>query len=317
MTGAVTRTLARTGQRWKGGCVTENEPEAAFEVPSLDVVRRTHRTIEPYHAIVYFAPEAAAAYEAAGVTGPGGYFASRAAAMGAVPASVVSATFFNFEPTMVARSLEGVWDDCTPDALLEARLAGIDRALRTHLGDEVLGSAEMRRAAELLRGPAEEATRNIAGRPLFAAHAALPWPEAPHLALWHAITLLREFRGDAHVAALLTAGLDGLDAIVIHAATGNVPAAFLKLTRGWSDDQWDEDVELLRATGWLAPDEVDGNPVLSEEGAMLREEIEIATDRGSAVPWAALGEEGCAELRGLVRPWSRILADAMFAGISR
>ena len=91
---------------------------------------------------------------------------------------------------------------------------------------------------------------------------------------------MREFRGDAHVAALLTAGLDGLDAIVIHAATGNVPAAFLKLTRGWSDEQWDEDVELLRATGWLAPDEVDGNPVLSEEGTMLREEIESPPTAG-------------------------------------
>ena len=119
------------------------------------------------------------------------------------------------------------------------------------------------------------------------------------------------------MAALLTAGLDGLDAIVIHAATGKVPTPFLRVTRGWSDEQWDEAIDMLRASGWLAPDDEDGNPVLSDEGTMLREEIEIATDRGSAVPWAVLGEDGCAELRGLVRPWSRILADAMFAGLSR
>jgi hypothetical protein len=174
----------------------------------------------------------------------------------------------------------------------------------------------MVRAAELARGPAEEATRHLAGRPLFAAHAALPWPDEPHLALWHAITLLREFRGDAHVAALLTAGLDGLDAIVIHAASGGVPPAFLKLTRGWSDAQWEDAVALHRETGWLAPDDVDGNPVLSAEGTMLREEIEVASDRGSAAPWAVIGEDGCAELRRLVRPWSRTLADAMFAGFA-
>ena len=169
--------------------MTSTDTGPSLEGPSLDLVRRTHRTIEPYHAIVYFAAEATAAYQAAGVAGPGGYFASRSAAMGAVPPSVVSATFFNFEPAMIARALEGVWDNCTPEALLEARLVGIDRTLRTHLGDEVLGSSEMRRAAELARVPAEEATRHLAGRPLFAAHAALSWPDEPHLALWHAITL--------------------------------------------------------------------------------------------------------------------------------
>ena len=185
------------------------------------------------------------------------------------------------------------------------------------LGSDVLSSSEMERAAALARLPAEEACGHLAGRPLFAAHASLEWPEAPHLVLWHAITLLREFRGDAHIAALLTAGLDGLDAIVIHAASRGVPAAFLRLTHGWSDGDWDEAVALHRETGWLNDDDgADGQPELSEEGRKLREEIEVATDRGSLLPWATIGADGCAELRNLVRPWSRTLADAMFAGLT-
>lgn len=283
-----------------------------IEPPKLDTIRRTHRTLDPYHSMVYFVPEAASAYEAIGVSGAGGYFASRSAALGAVAAEVVAATFFNFNPDLVMSSLEGVWEQATPAQLLEARLSAVDTALRRLLGDEVTSSTEMARAAELARVAAEESVYHLAGRPLFAAHAALDWPEAPHLVLWHSVTLLREFRGDAHVAALLTAGLDGLDSLVIHAASGSLPVAFLKATRGWSDEAWDETVELHRETGWLTDEGVE----LSEAGTLMREEIEVATDRGAALPWLTIGEAGCTELRDLVRPWSRALSDAMFASFT-
>ena len=227
------------------------------------------------------------------------------------------ATFFNFAPALVLDAMDGVWESTTPAAMLTTRLDVVDRTLTQLLGSAALTSPEMQRAAELARVPAEEACGHLAGRPLFAAHAAQDWPEAPHLALWHSITLLREFRGDAHIAALLTAGLDGLDAIVIHAASRGVPAAFLRLTRGWSDDDWQEAVALHRETGWFAEEDgEDGEPVLSDEGRQLREEIEVATDRGSLLPWATIGVDGCTELRNLVRPWSRTLADAMFAGFT-
>lgn len=286
-------------------------------LPDLELVRKVHRTLEPYHGIIYFSAEAAPAYEQLGVTGPSGYFASRSAALGAVPAETVVATFFNFAPALVLDAMDEVWESTTPAAMLTTRLDVVDRTLTQLLGSAALTSPEMQRAAELVRVPAEEACGHLAGRPLFAAHAALEWPEAPHLALWHAITLLREFRGDAHIAALLTAGLDGLDAIVIHAASRGVPAAFLRLTRGWSDDDWHEAVALHRETGWLAEEDgEDGEPVLSDEGRQLREEIEVATDRGSLLPWATIGVDGCTELRDFVRPWSRTLADAMFAGFT-
>ncbi len=132
------------------------------------------------------------------------------------------------------------------------------------------------------------------------------------------MTLLREFRGDAHIAALVTAGLDGLDALILHAASGTIPTVFLKSTRGWGDDEWDATVALHRDHGWLMPD--DGNnsePKLSAAGAAMREEIEIATDRACILPWAAIGSHSTERLRELIKPWSRALADAMFSGLAR
>lgn len=284
------------------------------DVPDLDEVRRIHRTLEPCHAMVYFAPQATEIYGRLGLDARSAYFASRSAALGEVPHQVVTATFFNFSPDVVERALTGVWDHTSPDAVLAARLEVADTALRATLGDEALASSDMDRAAHLARQVASQAQELVDGRPLFAAHAALEWPSKPHLVLWHAATLLREFRGDAHIAALLVTGLDGLDAVVIHAASRQIPEAFLRATRGWPDGAWTQCVELHRQTGWLAPDDgPDGSPVLSDDGIEQREAIEVATDRVSILPWLAIGSEGIAELRELVRPWARSLSDSMFA----
>jgi hypothetical protein len=173
------------------------------------------RTLEPYHGIVYFTPYADEAYAKLGITGRDGYFASRAAPLGAASAELVISTFFNFHPGLVRHAIPAVWDKASPTAIVAARLAAVDLALREILGDQVDGD-EVVEAASL----AERAARaiSIEGRPLCAGHASLPWPEPPHLVLWHAITLLREYRGDGHIAALVTAGLDPCEALVAHAA---------------------------------------------------------------------------------------------------
>ncbi|MFD8777952.1 hypothetical protein [Streptomyces sp. NPDC059916] len=156
-------------------------------------------------------------------SGPG-YFASRAAALGPVAPDVVIAAFYNISPQAVRATLPAAWRTAPPEEFLAARLAGIDATLRRILGAGVLASEELRRAAELGRRAAESTPAYLHGRPLFAAHAALPWPDEPHLVLWHAQTLLREFRGDGHVTALLDAGLSGIEALVTHAAAGPVGA---------------------------------------------------------------------------------------------
>jgi Helix-turn-helix family len=266
------------------------------------LARKMWRTLEPYHGLVYFTPRAGEAYESLGVRGRAGYFASRAAALGPAPAEVVVATFFNFNPALVHAALPGAWEVASPAALLEARLHAIDRALRDALGDDVVASDEMRTAADAAREASAGCTAE--GRPLYAAHAALPWPDDPHLVLWHAATLLREFRGDGHVALLLSEGLDGCEALVTHGAAGDgqAGAEVLRLTRGWSNDEWAAASERLRARGWL--DAADG---LTATGAEARDRIEARTDELAMAPWRRLGEEACADLRALVRPWSRAI----------
>jgi hypothetical protein len=264
--------------------------------------RKTWRTAEPVHGAIYFAEEAGEVYGRLGLHGQQGYFASRAAAMGAVGPEVVIATFFNFNPDLVRQAIPSAWERATPAQVLEARLEVADRMLRRHCGDGIVGSPEVAEAAELAGTAARTAARHPEGRPLFAAHAELPWPDAPHLRLWHAQTLLREFRGDAHVALLTVEGIDGCEALVLHAATGEVPAAALLATRAWPDASWMEAEERLRARGLLA---IDGT--LTAEGRAHRQSVEDRTDALSVAPYAAIGEDGCDRLRALTRPLSKAI----------
>ena len=133
--------------------------------PGALLARKTWRTLEPLHGMIYFVPEAAEAYERLGIKGRAGYFASRAAPMGAVAAELVVATFFNFNPDLVHAAIPGAWDITTPEALVNARLAAVDGAFRRVLGNEVLESRSMARAAELARGLAETAGAHVEGRP--------------------------------------------------------------------------------------------------------------------------------------------------------
>ncbi len=259
--------------------------------------RKMWRTLEPYHGMIYFAPEATAAYEELGVHGFDGYFASRAAAMGPVPAEVVVATFFNFDPEVVHHAIPAAWEAATPEQLVAARTAAAAAALRRTVGD-ALDDPSVARAADLARAAASAC--GPAGRPLFAGHAALPWPEGAPLQLWHAITLLREYRGDGHIACLVEAGLDGLDALVLHAASGEVPRVALQRTRHWGDDAWAAAVTRLADRGI-----VDGEGAFTDTGAALRQAIEDKTDDLAMAPWRAIGQEACDELRALVRPLSK------------
>ena len=278
-------------------------------MPSADTARKTWRTLEPIHGMIYFAEEPAAEYERLGLTGRSGYFASRSAAMGAVGAETVIATFFNFHPGLVRHAMSGVWDATTPAAVLEARLRGADAALR-RLGGPLLDSPEIAEAAQLAQAAALEATRFPEGRPLFAAHAGLAWPDEPHLVLWHAQTLLREFRGDAHVASLVHAGVSGLEALLLHGASGEVPHHLLQATRAWPDDEWRAAAEALRGRGLT-----DDDDLLTERGREFRGAIEDATDRLSAAAYAPIGDDGCARLRELARPLSKAIVSAGGVGL--
>ena len=271
--------------------------------------RKTWRTAEPIHGFIYFLPEANDAYAALGkMHARTGYFASRVAAMGAVPAEVVVSTFYNFEPSLVHEAMAPAWSVSAPEEWLQVRLRAVDTGLRRAWDGEV-DNETIRELASLLRIAAECACESPEGRPLFAGHASVRWPDEPHLALWHAQTLLREFRGDGHIAALVAEGINGIEALVTHAASGDVPAAVLASTRAWPQEAWDAAVERLASRGLV---NADGS--FTEAGRAQRQRIEDATDSLATAPYAVLGEEKCELIRTLARPLSKAIVDSGMLG---
>lgn len=265
--------------------------------------RKAWQTIEPLHSFIYFAPEAQERFEALGLEGGQGYFASRSAAFGRASAETVIATFYNFNPAFVRTAIPAAWEKVTPEQVLAARLDAADAALRRGLG-YLIGTDAVAEAAALTRKAAEAACEHLEGRPLFAAHATLPWPTEPHLELFHAQTLLREFRGDGHIAALVTGELTGLEALVVHAATGYQSVKSLRGTRQWSEEQWAGAVAVLQERKLLEPGE---ELALTEEGRTHRQHIEDVTDRLAEPAYATLGQDGVDRLVELGKP----LADAV------
>ncbi|PRH76907.1 hypothetical protein C6N75_23110 [Streptomyces solincola] len=267
--------------------------------------RRCHNALNPLHSTHYFSPDLAEELAAEGVADQSAaYFAARSAAMGRVGAGTVTAAFYNFNHELVARHLPAVWETASPKTVLAARLRAVDATLRRLLGEEAVASPAMAEAAELALRAAEACTRHA--RPLYAAHADLPVPGEPHLAFWHAATLLREHRGDGHLAALLTAGLDPLEALVSHTATGKGMAPrFVLATRGWRRADWEAAAERLRGRGLL-----DAEGELTEAGAALRAQVEEHTDRMDAAPYEHLGAAGVERLTELGRGFLLAAAQA-------
>jgi hypothetical protein len=264
--------------------------------------RAMHKVIEPVHAMIYFAPEAVEEYEALGLSGAAElYFPSRAAPLGVVPWQVVQATFFGFSPFAVQFGVAEAWRKTTPDDVTAARFRGVDRALRRMAPDLLDDVSE---ALELARTAAEGCA--APGRPLYAAHAALAEPEPPHLALWHQLSLLREYRGDGHIAALVAAGITAPQALVLNGAfQGGEMTKFFQQTRAWTAEEWEAAVAQLTERGWL-----DDAGELTAEGRAARESVEDQTDVLALPPYEHLGPDGTARLRELLTPLSTAVVEA-------
>jgi hypothetical protein len=266
--------------------------------------RRMWRALEPVHAVTYFAPESQHACTALGPRGFWmSYFALRSAPLGAAPAELVTALFYNFHPGLVRRAVPDVWSVASPQRYLGVRLEAVDQALRRLLGADLLASAGVAEAAEIARSAALAAP--TAGRPLAAANAALSWPDPPHLQLWQAQTVLREHRGDGHVAALLTAGLDPVEALLLFAADQDLDGDWLRARRGWSEAEWARGRERLVERGLIEP-----AGSLTSAGRAARAAVERCTDELADRPWAEVGDERANRLVELVAP----LVAAIVAG---
>ncbi|WP_350280126.1 hypothetical protein [Kribbella sp. HUAS MG21] len=266
----------------------------------MNRARKMWKALEPFHAITYCAPETRRATDALGLKGGWmSYFGCRAAPLGPVGPEIVAAVFYNFHPAMVARSIPDAWKYASPSQLLDARLTAVDNAVRRMFPDAV-SDRGFDRAAELGRRAAESAP--LAGRPIAAANAALDWPSEPHLVLWQATTILRESRGDGHVAALVAAGLTPCEALVTISAAGGPAKEVFQLNRRWSDDEWAAASDDLRGRGLL-----DAGGMLTSAGHAVRQQVEDTTDTLADQGWRALGDDLTDELHDVVRPLSAVL----------
>ncbi|MEU1199558.1 hypothetical protein ABZ446_25480 [Streptomyces sp. NPDC005813] len=260
----------------------------------LGRVRQLWHLLEPLHAVFYYAPDT---FEEAATLGYDtkerwpSYFPYRAAPLGAAGSERVTSAFYSFSPRMVTEHMKSAWRTASPEQVLNARERAVDRTYRAIFGDRIT-SPELAEAAALARRAAEAA--NTAGRPLAAANAESAWPEAPHLQLWHAATILREHRGDGHLAALLVAGLDPVEALVSFAAIGAASVERFE-SRGWSQEEWTAARERLTARGL-----VDEDGTATPAGRELRRQVEQHTDELAAAPWRALGPDGAAHLADLL-----------------
>ncbi|WP_055752025.1 hypothetical protein [Frankia sp. AvcI1] len=236
---------------------------------------------------------------------------TRAALLGAASSDVVVATFYNVNPRLVESVIPAVWRKASPEAVLAAQQAAFAPVLAAALAP--IDPAELGELAELARAAGQAAAANREGRPLLAGLAALPWPREDHLVIWHAAKVLREHRGDGHIAGLVLEGLRGIDALVIHAAYEGWPGELLRDSRRWDPPAWDASVASLRRRGWLteaATPEVTPEvtpeltaavtpeltaavtPELTAEGRRRRRWIEDRTDQLAALAYAPIGDAG-------------------------
>ncbi len=281
-----------------------------------DTLRRRARSLaahlEPVVGQVFFAPECHAAYEQLGfapspgqfgnnVAAPDGpaYFTSRGSLMGQVAPHVVAAAFGVFKPEAVVAGVTFGWSRTDAPTIFAARSAGAVAQLERVCG---AADASVTRTASYL----ERAVDALAepGRPLFAGLRS-QWddPDDAWTRLFHLGDMLRECRGDAHVAAWTAAGLDAVEIGLCTEAYMGLPLQTYIRTRGWNDDELSSAVARLESRGWIA----DGT--LTEHGRERREVIERATDTQMRHAVVALGDR-LDDVVAALKPWGEAMRAA-------
>ena len=282
---------------------------------SLTTVARVHGITTMFHAFVYFASEAVEEYTAAGARGPSGYFASRSAPLGPVSAEVVPATFYNFSPDLVRSAIDGTWEVVSPEEMQRARWRAVMRILDSTVADAVT-DIDVSEAIDIAESCV--AGLSYAGRPLAAANASvLPGLDDPAfvdnrlLRLWQLVTILREWRGDAHIGLLIAEPLDGCECTVVSESLFHMPGV-IRSTRAWSEDDWSKAVDRLRSRGWLDDDGV------TKEGRAKRGLIEHRTNEIDAAVWDGMTDAAVNRFGDLLEPAVKALTvGGYFAAFGR
>jgi hypothetical protein len=265
--------------------------------------RDLRNACEPIGANVYFAPEAHKRYGELGLNGMSGYFCSRGASLGKPSGMVVAAAFGVFSPAIVVPAVDAGWAATEPAPLLQARYDGAVASLRRLLGEP--DAKQVGRAVELLRRGMADAEH--AGHPLYSGLASLPWPDDPVGQLWRCCDMLREHRGDSHIAIWTRAGIRPIEIQLMSELQMGIPLKTYSATRGWTVPQMDAALDGMRAKGWMTGD------AFSDDGRALRDQIEADTDEMEAGIVDAIGGD-LDELLAILRPWAVAIVRVGIAG---
>ncbi len=257
---------------------------------------------EPVHGVTYFAEQPRRAATDFGLTGYwAGYVVFRAAPLGPVGPAVVTAAFHGFGPSRVGKVLPQAWDAVSPAQALEARATSTATALRAICAGAGISDDHVTAAADALERAA--AAVDVAGRVLAAANAALARRNDPYERLWQATTVLREHRGDGHVATLVALGVSPVESHLLKITSGESEERSLRLGRAWDDEHWAAGRARLHDRGWTDPA---GD--LTPAGHAARDEVERRTDEAASAPWRALGPAASTEVAALLRPIAAAVA---------
>jgi hypothetical protein len=273
--------------------------------------RQLAAAIEPVAGQVYFSPECHRGYEALGfgpspaatandVQLPDGpaYFTSRGSVMGQVPGDVVAAAFAVFNPEVVVPLVRMGWELTDAATICDTRTRGAVAQLARVLDEHPAG---VDRARDLLQRALDPLRPE--GRPLFAGQCSLEQPGTPLGDLWRAADTLREYRGDSHTIAWVSAGFDATEIGLLTELYWGLPTRTYVRTRAWSDAQLDDAEARLRAAGL-----VDGGQ-LTAEGRERREQVELRTDSQCRPAVEALGDD-LEELLSILVPWGSAIRAA-------
>ncbi len=267
------------------------------------MARRMFELVEPIGLIPYSADEPNEAMFALGFTNYWDtYFAGRAAPLGLATAEVVHALFYNFAPGEVSRHIPKVWRTTTPESAIAARRLGCTKALRRILGDHVETPA-FARTVELLTKAATSAPSE--GRPMYAALLAIPIPDDTVTRLFHAASMLREHRGDGHIAALMIEGVGGLEAHALLALDMGMPAEKFGRIHHLPKAQLAAVIDGMRERGLIGDD-----GWLSEQGRAVKQRVEGLTDDLAAKPYESLEVDELVELMAALEPLAALLIAA-------
>lgn len=262
-----------------------------------ETARRLRNLVEPIAAGVYFAPEAQQRYEALGLNYFEGYFCSRGACLGKAPWSVITAAFGAFKPAVVERAVTGGWSKTDPEPMLAARRDGAIDQLNRLVGEP---GPDVKQATEILFSLTDGL--DPSGRMLYAGLSVLPVPDDPMGRLWRAADLVREHRGDGHIAAWISR-TDSCEVTVLTELTWGLPPGAYVFTRGWNTEEVDAARARLQERGLL-----DGDGQLTEAGRAFRAEIEHATDLAEREVIDRLGDRAD-ELFSLIQPIAKTIVE--------